>query len=133
MRSYALLIGAAVFALVGCGGTPAATVTVTETATATAEAPASNQLTPEPADEVVPAPEPDIVVVTDMVGQNYQDAQDVWRASGLVVIPAEDATGANRLPFVDSNWYVVAQSPAGGSEVAPGSSIQATVKKYTDD
>ena len=133
MRVLSLFIATSAFALVGCGGTPAATVTVTETATAAVTVPAPSTQAPEPADDVVPAPEPDIVVVADMVGQNYQDAQDIWRASGLVVIPAEDATGANRLPFVDSNWYVVAQSPAGGTEVPPGSSIQATVKKYTDD
>lgn len=133
MRAHVLLVAAAALALVGCGGTPAATVTVTETATATVDAPDSNQASSTPTDDVVPAPDPDVVIVADMVGQNYQDAQDVWRASGLVVIPAEDATGANRLPFVDSNWYVVAQSPTGGTEVPAGSSIQATVKKYTDD
>lgn len=133
MRIQSLFAAAAAFALVGCGGAPTATVTVTETATATVDAPASSQASTASADDVVPSPDADIVVVADMVGQNYQDAQDIWRASGLVVVPAEDATGANRLPFVDSNWYVVAQSPAGGSEVPPGSSIQATVKKYTDD
>lgn len=133
MRRYPLLIAAVAFALAGCGGMPAATVTVTETATKTAGAPTPNQQSSDSANEVGSAPEPDIVVVADMVGQNYQDAQDVWRASGLIVIPAEDATGANRLPFIDSNWYVVGQTPVGGTEVAPGGSIQAKVKKYTDD
>lgn len=119
-------------ALVACAGSPTTTVTVTETATTSvgpAEAPAPQQSSAA----VAPVPQSDVVVVADMVGQNYQDAQDVWRASGLVVVPAEDATGANRLPFIDSNWYVVGQSPEGGTEVPSGTSIMATVKKYTDD
>ena len=125
-----------VFGLAACGGTPSTTVTVTETAVVPASPEASAPATPESASsssDAAPAPESDVVVVPDMVGQNYQDAQDMWRASGLVVLPGEDATGANRLPVLDSNWYVVAQTPAGGTEVPNGSSIQATVKKYTDD
>ena len=118
--------------LAACAGSPTTTVTVTETATAPA-AQSEAAAPTEEAESVAPAPEPDVIVVADMVGQNYQDAQDVWRASGLVVIPAEDATGANRLPFIDSNWYVVAQSPKAGTEVPTGASITATVKKYTDD
>ncbi len=133
MKSTAV-IGAAIGALVlaGCAGSPTTTVTVTETATAAAGTSAAPGPDSSPS-KVVPAPPADVVIVADMVGQNYQDAQDIWRASGLVVVPAEDATGANRLPFIDSNWYVVAQSPAAGTEVPAGSSIQATVKKYTDD
>ena len=82
--------------LAACAGSPTTTVTVTETATAPA-AQSEVAAPTEEAESVAPAPEPDVIVVADMVGQNYQDAQDVWRASGLVVIPAEDATGANRL------------------------------------
>lgn len=113
-----------------CGGTPSTTVTVTQTAVVTPDTAPGGESSPS---EVVPVPEADVVVVPDMVGQNYQDAQDMWRASGLVVMPADDATGANRLPVLDSNWYVVSQSPAGGTEVPNGSNIRATVKKYTDD
>ncbi len=119
-------------ALAACAGSPSTTVTVTETAT-TLTSPTQAEATEAAPSDVAPAPEADVVVVADMVGQNYQDAQDIWRASGLVVVPAEDATGANRLAVLDSNWYVVAQSPEGGTEVPTGTSIQASIKKYTDD
>jgi hypothetical protein len=72
------------------------------------------------------------ITVPDGVGMNYQDAQDLWRAAGLLVAPAEDATGANRLPVLDSNWVVLAQDLKAGSKVAADSMITATVKKYTD-
>jgi beta-lactam-binding protein with PASTA domain len=71
--------------------------------------------------------------VPDGVGSNYQDAQDLWRAAGLHVLPAIDATGANRIPIIDSNWYVLAQDPAAGTVVPMDSFITATVKKYTDN
>jgi len=56
-----------------------------------------------------------------------------WRAAGLQVAPAKDATGADRIPVIDSNWVVVSQSPEAGSVVDQGSFITATVKKETDD
>lgn len=73
------------------------------------------------------------VVVPNGIGLNYQQAQDLWRGSGLVVLPAIDATGANRLPVLDRNWVVLAQKPAPGSKVDVGAEITATVKKYTDN
>ena len=144
LKTSMLLLASVAIAVTGCAGTPSATVTatVTETAISTPTAQTSPLVVPTQgvsspaqteASEVVSAPEPGVIVVPDMVGQNYQDAQDVWRASGLVVVPAEDATGANRLALLDSNWYVVAQTPSGGTEVEPGSSIQATIRKYSDD
>jgi len=106
---------------------------VTETTTATAAADGASTAQDSDSEDVTPAADPDTVVVADMIGQNYQDAQDVWRASGLFVLPADDATGANRLPFIDSNWYVVDQTPPGGTTVPSGSNVKATVKKYSDD
>ena len=72
-------------------------------------------------------------MVPDAVGLDYQRAQDTWRGAGLVVLPAEDATGANRIPIIDSNWVVISQEPSAGSRVHEGSSITATIKKLTDD
>jgi beta-lactam-binding protein with PASTA domain len=72
------------------------------------------------------------VVVPNGVGLDYQSAQDLWRAAGLHVLPAKDATGANRLPVIDSNWLVVGQDPSAGVTVKSGSFITATVRKYTD-
>jgi beta-lactam-binding protein with PASTA domain len=72
------------------------------------------------------------VIVPDAVGMNYQVAQDIWRSAGLAVLPANDALGANRIPVLDSNWVVLAQSPKPGTLVPHSSGITATVKKYTD-
>ncbi|GIF16263.1 PASTA domain-containing protein [Actinoplanes teichomyceticus] len=72
------------------------------------------------------------VVVPNGVGLDYQSAQDLWRAAGLHVAPATDATGAHRLPLVDANWVVVSQDLKAGTKVAADSFITATVKKYSD-
>ena len=79
-----------------------------------------------------PATDTATITVPDGVGLDYQSAQDEWRAAGLHVAPADDATGAHRLPLVDANWVVLAQDPRAGSEAPAGSFITATVKKYTD-
>lgn len=63
---------------------------------------------------------------------NYQAAQDLWRSSGLFVLPAIDETGANRLAFIDSYWVVVAQDLAPGTTVPANTGITATIKKFTD-
>lgn len=121
--------------------TPAATVTLPapEPVTETVEVPVESTVTvtapaaaaPAPAATTSAAP-PARVTVPDAVGMNYQDAQDLWRSSGLIVGPAVDATGANRLPVLDLNWVVLEQEPAGGAVVDPDTIIIATVKKSTD-
>lgn len=121
---------------------PATTVTlpapepVTETvevpveSTVTVTAPAAGEQAPAATTSAAP---PARVTVPDAVGMNYQDAQDLWRSSGLIVGPAVDATGANRLPVLDLNWVVLEQEPAAGEVVDTDTMITATVKKYTDD
>jgi hypothetical protein len=148
------IAGVAVLGLAGCaGGTtsaaPEATVTVTAEATPTATVtvePTPAETTKAPAEtptkQAKPADEPTedakadqsaTFSVPDGVGMDYQSAQDLWRSKGLVVLPAEDATGANRLPFLDSNWVVLGQTPAAGTQAQDGDTITALVKKYTDD
>ncbi|MFM6848049.1 MAG: PASTA domain-containing protein [Terrabacter sp.] len=138
----------AVAATAGCGSnaapaSTAATVVVTqtvatpaaETVTQTVQATASAaQTSAEPVEvSAPPAPKPPAkVTVPDGVGMNYQQAQDAWRAAGLHVAPANDATGANRVPVLDRNWVVLAQDLKAGSKVARDSFITATIKKYTD-
>jgi hypothetical protein len=73
------------------------------------------------------------VKVKNVVGKNYQKAQDIWRAQGFTVLVAKDATGANRLAWLDSNWYVVGQTPKAGKCVKRGSGVRASIKKYTDN
>jgi hypothetical protein len=72
------------------------------------------------------------IVVPDGVGMDYQSAQDLWRSAGLIVAPATDATGANRIPFLDSNWVVLDQDLKAGTTVDPNTAITATIKKFTD-
>lgn len=126
---------------------PTTTVTATETVTArttvTAETTVTVVAVPEATSaEETPAPVQTAaapaaaateVEVPDATGMNYQQAQDRWRSLGLLVGVATDATGANRLALLDSNWFVVDQDIAPGTTVATGTMITATVKKYTDD
>jgi hypothetical protein len=125
-----------VTAVVTEAATPAPAVTVTATATETATATATpTKTTDKPTEKAnkEATESSSKVKVPDGVGMNYQDAQDLWRSSGLIVMPADDATGANRIPILDSGWVVLDQDPKAGSKVEEGSSITATVKKYTDD
>lgn len=143
--ALALTLGAA-----GCGAdpgtSPAATVppvTITQNVTPPPVAQTVTQTVRETVTST--APEPAVtsaaaapkaagkITVPDGVGMNYQEAQDSWRASGLHVAPAKDATGANRLPVLDSNWIVLSQDLEPGSKVAIDSFITATIKKKTDN
>ena len=130
--------GFIVLGLIGSmGGKNAPTATSPTVATSP-----GSEATPQPAetltesDEVVESNKKTTggrIRVPNGVGMNYQDAQDLWRSQGLLVMPAEDATGANRMPVLDSGWVVLSQSPAAGTTVEEGGDITATVKKYTDD
>ncbi|MEU8819728.1 hypothetical protein [Actinoplanes sp. NPDC048796] len=119
--------------------TPAATATTSAVpaqpaelrTSAPAAAPATTKAVPTKAATTKAAPAK--VKVPKGVGLDYQSAQDLWRAAGLVVAPAKDATGAHRLPVIDANWVVLGQDLTPGSTVESGSLITATVKKYSDD
>lgn len=134
------VLAVAVGAVGGCGSSaspaPASpTVVVRQTVATPATQTVTVQATvaasvPEPSK--VAAKSASMVTVPDGVGMNYQEAQDAWRAAGLHVAPAEDATGANRIPVLDRNWVVVSQDLQPGSKVAADSFITATVKKFTD-
>ena len=133
--SYIAIAGLSLIALVGCStatpapqSAPATTIFVTQTPAPPTQTPS----VPSVAPTEEPQPAPSKVTVPNGVGRDYQTAQDLWRAAGLVVLPATDALGANRLPVIDSNWVVLSQSPKAGSSVESGASITATVKKYTD-
>jgi len=131
------LIAVATFAT-GCGAFPTpTTTTVTQTATVarTVTSTATTTVTaPAPVTAVqTQSAQSAKIKVPSAVGKDYQSAQDLWRGLGLVVGVAKDATGAHRIPILDSNWVVVSQEPAAGTEVAQGTVITATVKKYSDD
>ena len=136
-RTWLLAAVAVSVLAVGCSTTPAepqAAPATTVFVTQTPEAPIETAVPPQ---EVIPTQEPQPaaakVTVPNGVGKDYQTAQDLWRAAGLIVAPATDALGANRLPIIDSNWVVLSQIPKAGTKVKSGSTITATVKKYTDN
>lgn len=112
-------LAAVVASLTACGSTatPSAAPLPTHVAATTSSA------APKPAS---------MVKVPNGVGLDYQSAQDLWRGAGLHVLPATDATGAHRLPVIDSNWVVLAQNLKAGSKVPVNSFITATVKKFSD-
>ena len=72
------------------------------------------------------------VKVKSVIGKNYQTAQDIWRGQGFVVLPAKDGSGRGRSAWIDSNWFVTAQTPKAGSCVKKNSGVRATILKYTD-
>ena len=122
-RTWLLAAVAVSVLAVGCSTTPAepqAAPTTTVFVTQTPEAPIETAVPPQ---EVIPTQEPQPaaakVTVPNGVGKDYQTAQDLWRAAGL-------------LPIIDSNWVVLSQIPKAGTKVESGSTITATVKKYTD-
>ena len=69
------------------------------------------------------------IKVKNVVGMNYQKAQDVWRAQSFAVLPAK---GLSRLSWSDKNWKVIAQTPKAGTCLKKNSSVRATIIKYTD-
>jgi PASTA domain len=73
-----------------------------------------------PADVKVPMP--------DVVGMNLQAAQDKIQETGIFFSRSEDATGAGRMQINDSNWTVVAQSPAAGELIGEGDALLSVVK-----
>jgi beta-lactam-binding protein with PASTA domain len=79
-----------------------------------------------------PAQAAPCVKVKNVVGQNYQTAQNIWRAQGLWVVPAKDGKGWGRTSWMDRNWKVVGQSPKAGTCVKKNSDVRATIVKYTD-
>lgn len=72
------------------------------------------------------------VKVANVVGKNYQTAQDVWRGQSFVVLPAKDGLGLGRLSWKDKNWKVIGQSPKAGTCAKKKSGVRATIVKYTD-
>jgi hypothetical protein len=64
----------------------------------------------------------------DVVCMDLQRAQDTIQAAGVFFSRSHDATGLNRWQLVDSNWQVVAQSPAPGTSFGEGEAMLDVVK-----
>jgi len=100
-----------------------APVQASEVPTPTTEEPVPTTEAPAAAD--VPALMPDVMCM------NLQDAQDLIQESGVFFSGSEDATGAGRHQVLDSNWFVVDQTPAPGSEIGEFDA-ELSVLKYDD-
>ena len=69
-------------------------------------------------------------VVPNVVCAELQAAQDALRSSGFYDITSTDATGQGRLPVLDRNWVVVAQSVKAGERPGLTTHITLSVVKH---
>ena len=69
-------------------------------------------------------------VVPNVVCAELQAAQDALRASGFYVLTSTDGTGQGRIPLVDRNWVVIAQSVKPGESPGLTTHITLTVVKH---
>jgi len=69
-------------------------------------------------------------VVPNVVCAELQAAQDALRSSGFLLLTSKDGTGAGRVPLLDRNWVVIAQSEAPGSKPGTTTLITLTVVKH---
>ena len=77
---------------------------------------------PEPSTSV-PRPE-----MPDVVCMLLQDAQDLIQDQGVFFSRSEDASGQDRAQIVDSNWVVIAQTPAPGTRFSEGDAVLEVLK-----
>ena len=134
------------FAMAGCGNTanttrssepitsPAATdlsAAPTSSVTTTSAAAAETSVTPPAtAQELNPAGgnNPEDYLMPLVVCMSLQEAQDEVQDHGVFFSRSEDATGQGRNQLIDSNWQVVAQSPAPGTPFGEGDAVLQVVK-----
>ena len=106
-------------------------VTVTETATSTP----TPTPTPSGPKREKTNPASGGLTIPDYTGENLQIAQDdLQQVTGdpFYVSFEEDATGADRLPMLDSGWMVCSQDPAPGSRFAPADDVTFFVVRVSE-
>jgi hypothetical protein len=59
---------------------------------------------------------------------SLQVAQDTIQKAGVFLSRSHDATGQDRNQVIDSNWIVVAQTPAAGTPFGEGEAVLEVVK-----
>jgi hypothetical protein len=146
MRKTIIAVVGAGLGLAACGTTPTPAVAPAAPVTVTVEPPVDSPVAaapaaPAPAAPVTTAPAqaptaapatatPALVRVPmpDVVGMNLQAAQDLIQEAGVFLSRSEDATGAGRLQINDSNWVVVAQTPAPGELIGEGDAVLSAKK-----
>jgi beta-lactam-binding protein with PASTA domain len=109
--------------LAGCTSVPEPTPTVTVTVTATQEAQLQgvvdllNKFT-------------DPLEMPDVVGLPLDEARQILRDEGAVLIDRQDATGQGRTVLLGKNWLVCEQQPEAGQETSKvGSVVLFVVRK----
>ncbi|MGX1808542.1 PASTA domain-containing protein [Nocardia sp. NPDC055321] len=107
---------------------PAAPPAITATS-APAALPAPATLAPGTAAPTTSAPAAaPAALMPSVVCMNLQAAQDTIQEAGVFFSRSKDATGADRMQVIDSNWVVVAQSPAPGTPFTEGEAVLSVVK-----
>ncbi|MFF5705023.1 PASTA domain-containing protein [Streptomyces sp. NPDC012794] len=115
-HTITLLTAATALALAGCNP-PAAS-------TAGKPAAADTPAAPGTPSSAAPTPAPvKAGRLPSFVGKGLQTAQDEAQAAGFYVLKSHDALGRDRLQTLDRNWKVCSQTPAGGSTVDTGTTI----------
>src|SRR6187402_2391304 len=118
-RSYvaaSLAASAVLISLAGCTGAPAPTPTATVTVRVTEEAQLQgvvdllNKFT-------------DPFEMPDVVGMQLDEARELLREEGAVLIDRQDATGQERTVLLGKNWTVCEQSPEAGEEASKIGSV----------
>jgi hypothetical protein len=64
-----------------------------------------------------PAADEGQAIMPDVVCLDLQTAQDTIQQAGVFFSRSHDATGRDRMQLLDSNWQVVAQTPAPGTPI----------------
>jgi hypothetical protein len=75
-----------------------------------------------------PAAEEDQAIMPDVVCLDLQTAQDTIQEAGVFFSRSHDATGDDRMQLLDSNWQVVAQTPAPGTPIGELEAVLDVVK-----
>jgi hypothetical protein len=102
------LAGTALLALTGCG---AATVSDKPAA------PRTTPGTPTPATTATPSKATETASLPSMTGKGLRYAQDQAQAAGFYGLTSHDATGQNRIVFMESNWQICTQNPTPGTKL----------------
>jgi hypothetical protein len=75
-----------------------------------------------------PASEEGQAIMPDVVCLDLQTAQDTIQEAGVFFSRSHDATGRDRMQLLDSNWQVVAQTPAPGTPIGELDAVLDVVK-----
>lgn len=133
-RTFAAAIAVLVLVLAGCGtesSDDAALEEANQRIAQLEEEVSGSTASEEPQAEGPAATDPpqSQALMPDVVCMNLQVAQDHIQAeTGVFLSLSEDATGADRMQIVDSNWLVVAQRPAPGTPIGEGDAVLSAVK-----